>query len=213
VSSGQSQVYVVDDDPSMQEALKSLLRSEGLDVTVYSSATDFLAAAPADVPSCVILDVQMPGLSGLDLQRELGSSDRPLPIVFITGHGDIPMSVRAMKAGAVEFLPKPFRDDELIAAVKAALASDRTNRERRHELRSLRSRYEQLTPRERDVLLHVVQGLLNKQVAAALGITEITVKVHRRQAMQKMGAGSLAELVQMATQLGLTAGDRRSGDR
>ena len=213
MSSGQSQVYIVDDDPSMQEALRSLVRSEGLDVMVFSSAMDFLDAPRVDAPSCLVLDVQMPGLSGLDLQRELGGSDPPLPIVFITGHGDIPMSVRAMKAGATEFLPKPFRDDELIAAVRNALATDRRSREQRHERDSLRQRYEQLTPREREVLLPVVQGMLNKQVAAALGITEITVKVHRRQVMQKMGARSLAELVRLATQLGILAPDRHAGDR
>jgi FixJ family two-component response regulator len=204
---------VVDDDPSMQEALKSLVRSEGLAVTVFSSATDFLSAPRAEVPSCLVLDVQMPGLSGLDLQRELLDSPHPLPIVFITGHGDIPMSVRAMKAGAVEFLPKPFRDDELLAAVRTALASDRDSLERRHEIEALRNRYGQLTPREREVLLPVVQGMLNKQIAASLGITEITVKVHRRQVMQKMGANSLAELVQLATQLGLTAVERRAENR
>ena len=214
MSSGQPQVYIVDDDPSVQEALKSLVRSEGLDVTVFSSATEFLAAPRRDAPSCLVLDVQMPGLSGLDLQRELGDSQHPLPIVFITGHGDIPMSVRAMKAGATEFLPKPFRDEELIAAVRNALASDQENRERRHEIESLRSRYEQLTPREREVLVPVVQGMLNKQIAASLGITEITVKVHRRQVMQKMGAKSVPDLVQMANQLGMTAApERRTADR
>ena len=196
-------VYVVDDDASVREATSSLIRSIGLEVAAFASADAFLAQPLTDRPSCLVLDVRLPGLSGLELQRELGVRERALPIVFITGHGDIPMSVRAMKAGAVEFLPKPFPDDELIAAIRASLQRDRDQRVHRVEMAELRRRYETLTAREREVVLPIARGMLNKQVAADLGISEITVKVHRRHVMQRLGARSLPELVRMVDKLGL----------
>jgi FixJ family two-component response regulator len=199
----ESLVFVVDDDAPMRESLKNLLRSVGLRVEAFTSAQEFLRSTRPDVPGCLVLDVRLPGLSGLDLQRRLAEVDMAMPIIFITGHGDIPMTVQAMKAGAVAFLPKPFRDQDLLDAIQQALDRDRHAREQRAQSEALRSRYRTLTPRERDVMAHVVAGLLNKQIAGELGTSEAAVKVHRQHVMAKMGAGSLAALVRMADRLGI----------
>jgi len=196
-------VFVVDDDASMREALRSLLRSVGLQVELFASAQEFLLRKRPEAPSCLVLDVRLPGISGLDFQRQLTEANVPIPIIFITGHGDIPMSVRAMKAGAVEFLTKPFRDQDLLDAVQLALERDRERRQREAELSILRKRLELLTPREREVLPLVVSGLPNKQIAAEIGTSETTVKVHRSQLMRKMNAESLPELVRMAERIGI----------
>jgi FixJ family two-component response regulator len=194
-------VFVVDDDPSMRDSLKLLLRSVNLPVQTFASPQEFLAAPRPDAPGCLILDVRMPGVSGLDLQRQLVDAHVDLPIIFITGYADVRMSVRAMKAGAVEFLTKPVSDQELLDAVHQALARSRASREARAEDADLRRRYVSLTPREREVLQLVVSGLLNKQVAGELGVSIVTVKLHRGHIMRKMGAGSLAELVKMMQKL------------
>ena len=195
-------VFVVDDDLSVREGIQSLLTSVGLSVDTFPSAKKFLNHPRPDRPSCVILDVRMPGLSGLDLQRELTKIGASIPIIFITGHGDVRMTVQAMKDGAVEFLAKPFREQELLDAVREAIGRDRTERQHRAGLAGLRRRFESLTLRERDVMARVAAGFLNKQVAAELGISEITVKTHRAQVMKKMHAESLADLVRIADQLG-----------
>ena len=195
-------VFAVDDDSSMREALSRLFRSIGMRARIFASAEEFLAFSRPDAPACVVLDVRLPGLSGLELQRKL--ADVAIPIIFITGHGDIPMSVQAMKAGAVEFLTKPFRDQVLLDAVQQAIQRACANRKKQAVLLEQRGRYDSLTQRERQVMAFVVAGLLNKQVAAKLGTTEFTVKVHRKGVMQKMQASSLADLVRIAENLGVT---------
>jgi FixJ family two-component response regulator len=196
-------VFVVDDEESIRKALDSLIRSVGLTVQLFGSAQEFLQAKRLDVPSCLILDVRLPGISGLDFQRKLAESKIFIPIVFITGHGDIPMSVRAMKAGAVEFLTKPWHEQDLLDAIHVAIESDAARRQQEKEVAALRDRLEWLTPREREVLPLVVSGFPNKQIAAEIGTSETTVKVHRGQLMRKMGADSLPDLVRMAERLGI----------
>lgn len=199
----QSTVFVVDDDGPLREALRGLLRSVGLRAEVFASAADFLKLKLPDTAACLVLDVRLPGVSGLDFQAELAKADIRIPIIFITGHGDIPMTVRAMKAGAVEFLTKPFRDQDLLDAVQIALERDRARRADNQALLEVRAHFELLTPREQQVIGFVTAGLMNKQIAAELGVSEITVKVHRGSVMKKMKARSLADLVRMADALGL----------
>jgi RNA polymerase sigma factor (sigma-70 family) len=196
-----SVVFVVDDDPSVRSSLKFLLSTVGLQVESFESAETFLQRKPPDAPSCLVLDVRLRGLSGLDFQRELAVRNIRIPIVFVTGHGDIPMSVRAMKAGAIEFLTKPYRDQDLLDAVRIALERDRARREQEKDLTDLQQRFDSLTPREQEVTSMVVSGMLNKQIAGQLGTAENTVKVHRSRAMEKMNAQSFADLVRMIEKL------------
>lgn len=196
-------VAIVDDDLSFREGVSSLIRAAGWKVETFASAEEFLARPRADAPSCLLLDLHLPDLSGLDLQKQMAEGNLNIPIVFITGHGDIPASVQAMKAGAVEFLTKPFDKEQLFRAIAEAMERDRANRRRHSDMEALRARYESLTRREQEVMQQVVSGLLNKQVAAELDISEFTVKVHRGQVMRKMHADSLADLVRMAEKLGI----------
>jgi len=202
-------VFVVDDDASMREALKNLFRSVGLNVETFGAAREFLYGQRSKAPGCLVLDVRLPGLSGLDLQRQLADANIQIPIVFITGHGDIQMSVRAMKAGAVEFLTKPFRDQDLLDAVQQAVDRDRAARVQQAEAEELRGRYESLSSREQEVMGLVAGGLLNKQIAGKLGTSEATIKMHRGHVMQKMHADSLADLIRFAERLGLSANKQR----
>jgi FixJ family two-component response regulator len=207
-------VFIVDDDARLREALSELLDSHGIRAAAFGSASEYISADKPDVPACLILDVELPDINGLDLQRQIAKGDHP-PIVFITGHGDIPSSVQAIKHGAVDFLTKPFSDADLMSAIHTAIAEDRERRSARAELRVLKQRYLDLTPREREVLPLVVSGLLNKQAAAELGISEVTLQIHRRNVMQKMAASSLADLVRIAQRLDIpiTHSRRTGGNR
>ena len=196
-------VFVVDDDPSMRKALANLFRSVGLRAEVFGSARDLLESELPDVASCLVLDIRLPGPSGLDFQAELAKANIQIPIIFMTGHGDIPMTVKAMKAGAIDFLTKPFRDQDMLDAVATAIERDRTRRKDQKAVAELRALFETLTARERDVFALVASGLMNKQIAAEIGLAEITVKIHRGHIMRKMGARSLADLVRMAEMLGI----------
>jgi FixJ family two-component response regulator len=198
-----STILVIDDDVDLRNSLGRLLRSVGLDVKLFASVSDFLKSEPTEGPSCLVLDVRLPGQSGLEFQRELAAAGRELPIIFITGHGDIPMSVQAMKSGAIEFLTKPIRDQELLDAIQFGLTSDRARRENESALTDLRKRFEALSPREREIMIHVARGRLSKQIAGDIGIAEATVKVHRSKAMRKMNARSLPEFGQMVAKLNL----------
>jgi FixJ family two-component response regulator len=203
-------VVVIDDDADFRESVGRLLRSVGLQARLFASIADFLESELPEAPTCLVLDVRLPGRSGLDFQHDLADANIELPIIFITGHGDIPMTVRAMKGGAIEFLTKPFRDQDLLDAVNIGLARDRVRRENEESLSALRARFEVLTPRERAIVAHVVAGRLNKQIASDMGITETTVKVHRSNMMRKIKASSLADLCRMADRLGMTRGDRQA---
>jgi FixJ family two-component response regulator len=199
----KSTVLVIDDDPDLRASVGRLLRSLDLDTRLFASVSDFLKSDPPDGPACLVLDVRLPGQSGLDFQRELAGANTRLPIIFITGHGDIPMSVQAMKGGAIEFLTKPFRDQELLDAIQLGLSRDRARRENETALAALRKRFESLSPREREIMIQVARGRLSKQIAGEIGIAEATVKVHRSRAMRKMNARSLPELGRMADKLHL----------
>ena len=198
-------IFIIDDDPSVREALSLLLRSAGYASEVFASAEEFLARKPFDGLGCIVLDVRMSGMSGLDLQEELARTDRCLPIVFITGHGDIPMTVQAMKKGAVDFLPKPFDDEQLLGAIEAAIAGHRQARTVSHEAQAIQERIRKLTPREYEVFRYVLNGMLNKQIAFELNIAEHTVKIHRGRLMEKLGVNSVADLVRLAHKIGISA--------
>ena len=207
MSEKRAVVFVIDDDPPMRRSLDTLLRSVGLDVQVFPSAQEFMSAERPDAPGCLVLDVRLPGMSGLAFQQELSKAGIALPVIFITGHGDVPMTVRAMKAGAAEFLTKPFDDQVLLDAIHAAIERDRARRRDAASLTEVKARYRVLTEREREVMKLVVEGRVNKQIAAELGLSLVTVKVHRGQVMHKMQARSVVELVRMADRLGLAGSD------
>jgi FixJ family two-component response regulator len=207
MADANSTVLVVDDDSTLRESIGRLLRSLGLEAQLFASMADFLNSDPPDGPACLVLDVRLPGKSGLDLQRELAAANRDVPIIFITGHGDIPMTVQAMKGGAIEFLTKPFRDQDLLDAIQLGLSRDRVRRENEKALATLRERFASLSPRERDIMSQVARGRLSKQIAGDIGIAEATVKVHRSRAMRKMKARSLPELGRMADKLKLVPDD------
>jgi FixJ family two-component response regulator len=202
-SDSQSIVFVVDDDAAVRDAMGRLFRSVGLRAEAFASASEFLQRKPADVPCCLVLDVRLPGVSGLDFQSELAKADIRIPIIFMTGHGDIPMTVKAMKAGAIEFLPKPFRDQDMLDAVQVGLERDRARREAEKANADVRTRFASLTLREQEVMIFVTAGLMNKQIAGEMQLAEITVKLHRGSVMRKMGAKSLADLVRMADLVGV----------
>jgi RNA polymerase sigma factor (sigma-70 family) len=206
MSESESIVFVVDDDPSVRSAIERLIGTVGLQVQLFGSAQEFLASKIPNVPSCLVLDIRLPGISGLALQRRLAESDVQIPIIFITSHRDVAMTVRAMKAGAVEFLTKPFHDQDLLDAIHLAIEKDRARRQQDSEIASLRERFQSLSPREREVVVMVVSGMLNKQIAAQIGSAENTVKVHRSRAMEKMQANSLADLVKMIERLQVSSG-------
>jgi RNA polymerase sigma factor (sigma-70 family) len=206
MSEPESIVFVVDDDPSVRSAIERLIGTVGLQVQLFGSAQEFLASKLPNVPSCLVLDIRMPGISGLALQRQLAESNVQIPIIFITSHRDVPMTVRAMKAGAVEFLTKPFHDQDLLDAIHLAIEKDRARRQQDSEIAVLRERFQSLSPREREVVVMVVSGMLNKQIAAQIGSAENTVKVHRSRAMEKMQANSLADLVKMIERLQVSSG-------
>jgi FixJ family two-component response regulator len=208
MTDSKSRIVVIDDDPAFRESVGRLLRSMGLHAQLFASVAEFLDSGPADCATCLVLDVRLPGQCGLDFQRELAAASIKLPIVFMTGHGDIPMSVQAMKAGAIEFLTKPFRDQDLLDAVNVGLVRDRERRESEETLNGLRTRFEVLTSRERAILTQVAAGRLNKQIAGDLGITETTVKVHRSNAMRKINVASVAELCRIVDKLNLVPGRR-----
>jgi FixJ family two-component response regulator len=210
MADANSTILVVDDDPTLRESVGRLLRSLGLEAQLFASVADFLNSDPPDGPACLVLDVRLPGQSGLDLQRELGAANRELPIIFITGHGDIPMTVQAMKGGAIEFLTKPFRDQDLLDAIQLGLSRDRDRRENEKALATIRERFASLSPRERDIMIQVARGRLSKQIAGDIGIAEATVKVHRSRAMRKMKAHSLPELGRMADKLKLVPEEQQS---
>ena len=205
MSDANATILVIDDDSDVRASVGRLLRSLGLNVQLFASIADFLEYNPPDGPTCLVLDVRLPGQSGLDLQRELARAKRELPIIFITGHGDIPMSVQAMKGGAIEFLTKPFRDQDLLDAIQLGLSRDRSRREEEKDLAALRKRFASLSPREREIVVQVARGRLSKQIAHDIGIAEATVKVHRSRAMQKLKAGSLPELGRMVDRLKLSS--------